>query len=96
MKSVMRKALHYVLPHYYRVGAVKDFLPPQRSTVGGTSMDFYALQGVPFAYTMELPDLGQFGFQLPPEHILPVIMFCMRGFVDNLQPLSLKNVDEII
>ena len=67
-----RKALHYITPHYYRHGKVQDFLPPHNDHVGGTSMDFYADCGIPFSYTIELPDFGTKGFLLPASTIRQV------------------------
>ena len=32
-------------------------------------MDFYADSGIPYTYTIELPDLGQYGFQLPESNL---------------------------
>ena len=73
MKSIARKALHYITPHYYRHGKVQDFLSsPHNHHVGGTSMDFYAASGIPFSYTIELPDLGTKGFLLPASEIREV------------------------
>lgn len=34
-------------------------------------MDWIYSRGVPFAYTLELRDQGQFGFLLPRDQILP-------------------------
>ena len=69
MKSMAAKALHYIRPHYYRHGKVQDFLPASKHHIGGTSMDFYADCGIPFTYTIELPDFGTKGFLLPASEI---------------------------
>ena len=57
-----------------RVGRIQEFLPPQFHDVGGTSMDFYADSGIPYTYTIELPDLGRYGFQLPESEINEVCL----------------------
>ena len=38
-------------------------------------MDFYADSGIPYTYTIELPDLGRYGFQLPESEIEEVCFF---------------------
>jgi hypothetical protein len=35
-------------------------------------MDFYADLGVPYAFDIELPDLGDLGMLLPPSDIIEV------------------------
>ncbi len=72
MESIIKKALHYILPHYYQYGRVHQFLPSNDSNVGGTSMDFYVDAGIPLAFTIELPDLGQLGYLLPEHQISQV------------------------
>ena len=37
-------------------------------------MDFYADLGIPYPFTIELPDLGDFGMLLPPADIIEVIL----------------------
>ena len=51
---------------------MQDFLPETDHNIGGTSMDFYTDSGIPFAFTIELPDLGQTGFQVPAQQISEV------------------------
>ena len=108
MEKVVKKAKHFILPHYYkyipflsnekyqsvwefkiffpfRHGRTQDFLPPRFHEVGGTSMDFYADSGIPYVYTIELPDLGQFGFQLPESNIEEVHSFCFICNWSNMQ-----------
>lgn len=41
-------------------------------------MDFYADAGIPFAFTIELPDLGQFGYLLP-EHQISQVSYCIES-----------------
>ena len=41
--------------------------------VGGTSMDFYCDEGIPYSFDIELPDLGELGMLLSPSDILEVI-----------------------
>lgn len=72
MKFALRKALQYIFPHYYSHGRLSDLSNHASNQVGGTSMDFYADSGFYFAFTVELPDLGQHGFLLPPSEIMPV------------------------
>ncbi|XP_046971378.1 zinc carboxypeptidase-like [Vanessa cardui] len=52
----------------YRVGVAADILYP----MSGTSFDWakYAAR-IPISYLIELRDLGQYGFLLPPEQIIP-------------------------
>ncbi|XP_064115651.1 carboxypeptidase B-like [Macrobrachium nipponense] len=52
----------------YTLGSVTDLL----YIASGGSGDFaYAVAGIPFSYSLELRDLGQYGFILPKEQILP-------------------------
>lgn len=37
----------------------------------GSSRDWARMNGIPFAYTFELRDKGQFGFKLPEDQIQP-------------------------
>ena len=54
-------------------GAVRRFLPYKEGHgIGGTSMDFYADMGIPFTYTVELPDFGQYGMLIPSSMISTV------------------------
>ena len=59
----------FFIYNFYRQGRIQEFLPPQFHDIGGTSMDFYADAGIPYTYTIELPDLGKHGFQLPESEI---------------------------
>ena len=62
MKKLAEDATLSILPHYYTTGHTdKEF--------SGTSMDFYVDSGIPYSYTIELPDFGQFGFLIPPSMI---------------------------
>ena len=36
-------------------------------------MDFYADEGIPYSFDIELPDFGDFGMLLPPSEIVEVI-----------------------
>ncbi|XP_076004950.1 carboxypeptidase O-like [Genypterus blacodes] len=51
----------------YRVGTSPDILYPN----SGSSRDWARLQGIPFAYTFELRDTGEYGFELPEDQIKP-------------------------
>lgn len=42
-------------------------------TSGSTDDWLYAGAHIPLAYTIELPDRGQYGFKLPPRYIVPTI-----------------------
>ncbi|XP_047537148.1 zinc carboxypeptidase-like [Vanessa atalanta] len=52
----------------YRVGVASDILYP----MSGTNFDWakYAAR-IPISYLIELRDLGEYGFLLPPEQIIP-------------------------
>ncbi|CAK6971049.1 carboxypeptidase O [Scomber scombrus] len=51
----------------YVVGTSPNVLYPN----SGSSRDWARLQGIPFAYTFELRDKGDFGFKLPEDQIQP-------------------------
>ncbi|KAM9333988.1 carboxypeptidase O-like [Symphorus nematophorus] len=51
----------------YTVGTSPDVLYPN----SGSSRDWARMQGIPLAYTFELRDKGQFGFELPEDQIQP-------------------------
>ncbi|KAM4602147.1 carboxypeptidase O-like [Polymixia lowei] len=51
----------------YTVGTSPDVLYPN----SGSSRDWARLIGIPFAYTFELRDKGEHGFELPKDQILP-------------------------
>ncbi|KAM8905228.1 LOW QUALITY PROTEIN: carboxypeptidase O [Spinachia spinachia] len=51
----------------YTVGTSPDVLYPN----SGSSRDWAAIQGIPFSFTFELRDKGDFGFQLPEDQIQP-------------------------
>ena len=52
-------------------------------------MDFYANSGIPFAYTLELPDFGQFGFQLPPSQVKQVRRLKLYTISSDLHRLAI-------
>ena len=72
----------------FRHGRTQDFLPVQFFEVGGTSMDFYADSGIPYTYTIELPDLGQYGFQLPESNLEEVRQSIVRLQLDQTNYLQ--------
>ncbi|XP_078147102.1 carboxypeptidase O-like [Centroberyx gerrardi] len=61
------EAIHKVHGMNYTVGTSPDILYPN----SGSSRDWARLLGIPFAYTFELRDKGQYGFKLPEDQIQP-------------------------
>ncbi|XP_066516827.1 carboxypeptidase O [Hoplias malabaricus] len=59
------KAIKDVHGTDYTVGTSPDVLYPN----SGSSRDFARLIGIPFSFTFELRDKGQFGFELPENQI---------------------------
>ncbi|XP_062384425.1 carboxypeptidase O-like [Sardina pilchardus] len=59
------KAMKAIHGMDYVVGALTEALYP----AGGTSMDWARLIGIPFSFTFELRDKGQYGFELPEDQI---------------------------
>ena len=53
-------------------------------------MDFYAESGVPFSFTIELPDFGEYGFLLPPADIpvVSIIVIVVKPTSGFDQPFS--------
>ncbi|XP_067439241.1 carboxypeptidase O [Thunnus thynnus] len=51
----------------YTVGTSPAVLYPN----AGSSRDWARMQGIPFSYTFELRDKGQYGFELPQDQIQP-------------------------
>ena len=70
MRILAENSSFFILPHYYRTGFVREFVryAPGHG-VGGTSMDYYVDSGIPYSYTIELPDFGQFGMLMPASMI---------------------------
>ena len=94
MIYLAEKALHFMLPHYYRYGSVSQFLPDQFHAIGGTSLDFYAEINIPFVYNVELPDLGQKGFligsnEIPNVGFLPSITI-QKSIFKNIESYAKK------
>ena len=54
---------------------MKSFCP-QDAASGGSDDWVKGVAGVKYAYTVELPDRGDFGFLLPASEILPVGQVC--------------------
>ncbi|VVC93930.1 unnamed protein product [Leptidea sinapis] len=50
---------------YYAVGNSNFVLYP----ASGTAQDYAQDKGIPFVYTLELPDFGRYDFLVPPEYI---------------------------
>ena len=48
-------------------------------SVGNSRDHVYAVGGADFSWTIELPDTGQYGFELPPEQILPTVQELWAG-----------------
>ncbi|CAB1329167.1 unnamed protein product [Coregonus sp. 'balchen'] len=65
----------------YRMGTSPQVLYPN----SGTSRDWARLIGIPFSYTFELRDKGQFGHLLPEYQIQPV---CEEAFVGALSIIT--------
>ncbi|XP_026494162.2 uncharacterized protein LOC113399282 [Vanessa tameamea] len=63
----------------YRVGVANDILYP----MSGTNFDWakYAAR-IPISYLIELRDLGEYGFLLPPEQIIPNNIEIMDALVE--------------
>ncbi|XP_039998371.1 carboxypeptidase O-like [Xiphias gladius] len=59
----------------YTVGTSPDVLYPN----SGSSRDWARQQGIPFTYTFELRDEGEFGFKLPEDQIQPTCEEAYRG-----------------
>uniref|UniRef100_A0AAY4CMU0 Peptidase M14 domain-containing protein n=2 Tax=Denticeps clupeoides TaxID=299321 RepID=A0AAY4CMU0_9TELE len=59
----------------YRVGTSPDLLYPN----SGSSRDWARLIGIPFSYTFELRDKGQFGHKLPEDQIQPACEEAFEG-----------------
>ena len=75
MRALATNSSFFILPHYYRTGFVREFIQYAAGHgIGGTSMDYYADVGIPYSYTIELPDFGQFGMLMPASMISIVRM----------------------
>ena len=88
MEYIAEESSFYILPHYYKTGLVHDFVPniAEKGGIGGTSMDFYADMGIPYCYTVELPDFGQFGVLLPSSMIKVVSINVINGSMELIAP----------
>jgi len=61
-------ALHAVHGKYYEAGCIPCVL----YTASGTSLDWaLGVAGIPYVYSIELRDTGNWGFLLPPDQIIP-------------------------
>ena len=54
-------------------------------------MDFYIDCGIPFAYTIELPDFGQFGFLMRPSEVKSI----SNGLFTGLQRMGEELLEEL-
>ena len=59
---------------------------------GGSDDWVKGVAGVKFAYTVELPDRGDFGFLLPASEILPVGQVRYTGFIALINGKCLKKI----
>lgn len=55
---------------------------------GGSKDWAYAVKGIPIAFTIELPDKGDFGFDLPEQMILPASKELVDGFVGMIKAVK--------
>nr|XP_040578268.1 zinc carboxypeptidase-like isoform X2 [Lepeophtheirus salmonis] len=94
MHTMLEDATHHMLPNYYQYGLVRTYLRYKNEGIGGTSMDFYADQGIPFAYTWELPDMGQHGMLMPSRKIQEIGKEVMTG-LSRMTAWIYKNQREI-
>ncbi|XP_030028980.2 zinc carboxypeptidase [Manduca sexta] len=63
----------------YRVGVAADVLYP----MSGSSFDWVKLvTDIPVSYLVELRDMGEYGFLLPPEQIIPNNLEIMDGIIE--------------
>ncbi|KAJ0173495.1 hypothetical protein K1T71_010644 [Dendrolimus kikuchii] len=63
----------------YRVGVSADVMYP----MSGTSFDWVKFAAdVPISFLIELRDLGEYGFLLPPEQIIPTGLETMDAFIE--------------
>lgn len=80
MMDLADDSAFYIIPHYYRIGTVRQFLNYAAGNgIGGTSMDYYADIGIPYCYTIELPDFGQYGMLMPAHQIVPVCIMMITS-----------------
>lgn len=82
------KAYASVRGTHMRIGTSASILYP---AAGGS--DDYAMghSGIEYAYTMELPDRGRYGFLLPPSEIVPVgkeVGQAMSKMIEKMQELK--------
>ncbi|KAM6945388.1 carboxypeptidase O [Aplochiton taeniatus] len=74
----------------YTVGASPDVLYPN----SGSSRDWARLIGIPFAFTFELRDKGEFGFKLPENQIQPTCEEAYAGamsIINHVHDISFPN-----
>uniref|UniRef100_A0A8B9KCR3 Carboxypeptidase O n=1 Tax=Astyanax mexicanus TaxID=7994 RepID=A0A8B9KCR3_ASTMX len=69
------KAIKSVHGMDYTVGAASDVM----YQTSGSSRDFARLLGIPFVFTFELRDKGEFGFKLPEDQIQPTCEEAYQG-----------------
>uniref|UniRef100_A0A3B1K4C5 Carboxypeptidase O n=1 Tax=Astyanax mexicanus TaxID=7994 RepID=A0A3B1K4C5_ASTMX len=69
------KAIKSVHGMDYTVGAASDVM----YQTSGSSRDFARLIGIPFVFTFELRDKGEFGFKLPEDQIQPTCEEAYQG-----------------
>ncbi|XP_053333201.1 carboxypeptidase O [Clarias gariepinus] len=78
------KAVHGVA---YTVGTPPNVLYPN----SGSSRDFARLIGIPFSFTFELRDKGEYGFKLPEDQIQPTCEEAYQGALSIITYVLDKN-----
>lgn len=69
---------------FYDVGSAADLL---YEAAGGSDDYASAELGVPYSFTIELPDEGRYGFLLPPQYIRQVgeeMWVALKEFTRNM------------
>jgi len=58
----------------------------------GVTVDhYYDNEGVIYTYTIELRDTGRYGFELPPEYILPTAQETWNGLKAMIAAIEMNN-----
>ncbi|XP_056586185.1 carboxypeptidase O [Triplophysa dalaica] len=80
------KAIKAVHGKDYRVGSSPDVLYPN----SGSSRDFVRLIGIPYSFTFELRDKGEYGFLLPDDQIQPTCQEAYQGAMSIINYVHAK------
>ncbi|XP_042573540.1 carboxypeptidase O-like isoform X1 [Cyprinus carpio] len=81
------KAIKAVHGTSYKVGTAPDILYAN----SGTSRDFARLIGIPYSFTFELRDKGNYGFILPEDQIQPACEEAYQGAMSIVNYVHDKN-----